>query len=340
MSVNFDLSATKLPALKRSLEGRLQAAIRLHGPTSQTLASAALEVFPESITLLRAKDTNRILYLCPIALKLAKIWQMSAMDIATKITAYLLHIAPINAGSLDFTVQAVPPGWIHLHLTNAGLANWLQCLTQGIDPFPLKEYLLEREGEGQVQQPASVILSKPGIGIAGEKGKQGADKSQDAFHSSKSLFAIQYAHARCCSLLRLAHWDGTITLSALHPELCSPFWHLLAPNPIPWLNAEVFPSPALRFVQPAEWGLISQLVDTLDALSLPPADHRLSEWLKLATALSTAFESFYSACRLWGEVKTETPQLAQARLGLIMATQSVLRLILQDLFGVCAPVEL
>jgi arginyl-tRNA synthetase len=335
--VNFDLSATKLPALKRSLEGRLQAAIRLHGPTSQTLASAALEVFPESITLLRANDTNRILYLCPMGLKLAKIWQMSAMDIATKITAHLLQIAPVNAGRLDFTAQAVPPGWIHLQLTNAGLANWLQCLTQGIGSFPLKEYLLERGGEGPVQQPASVILSKPGIGIAGEKREQEANMSPDNF---KSLFLIQYAHARCCSLLRLAHREGMITLSDPHPELCSPFWHLLAPSPIPWLNAEAFPSPAVRLVHPAEWGLISQLVDTLDALSLPPADQRLTEWLKLATALSAAFESFYSACRLWGEVKTETPQLAQARLGLILATQSVLRLLLQDLFGVCAPMEL
>ncbi|MBD1939856.1 DALR anticodon-binding domain-containing protein [Microcoleus sp. FACHB-68] len=340
MSVNFDLSATNLPAVKRLLEGRLQAAIRLHGTTSQTLASAASEVFPQSITLLRAKDTTRIVYLCPMGLKLAKIWQMSAMDIATKIAADLSQIAAGDAGRLDFTVQAVPPGWIHLQLTNAGLANWLQRLTQGIDSLQLKEYLWQRGGEGEKEQPASIILSKAGIGIAGEKGKHKTDVLQNPVYPSKSLFLVQYAHARCCSLLRLAHLDGTIILSDPHPELCSPFWHLLAPNPIPWLNSEVFPSSPLRLVHPAEWGLISQLVDTLDALSLPPAAHRLTEWLKLATALSTAFESFYSACRLWGEVKTETPQLAQARLGLIKATQSVLRLILQDLFGVSAPVEL
>jgi arginyl-tRNA synthetase len=52
------------------------------------------------------------------------------------------------------------------------------------------------------------------------------------------------------------------------------------------------------------------------------------------------FLTFYSQCRIWGEVKTATPQLAQARLGLILATQPLLHLLLQDLLGVPAPLEL
>ena len=53
-----------------------------------------------------------------------------------------------------------------------------------------------------------------------------------------------------------------------------------------------------------------------------------------------AWEEFFKHCRIWGEVKTKTPKLAQVRLGLVAVTQKLLRSLLQDSLGVCAPMEL
>ncbi|XZN96275.1 MAG: DALR anticodon-binding domain-containing protein [Microcoleus sp.] len=67
---------------------------------------------------------------------------------------------------------------------------------------------------------------------------------------------------------------------------------------------------------------------------------RAIDYFKLANSLSTAFQTFYSQCRIWGEVKRENLKLAQARLGLVLATQSLLRFILEELLNAVAPLEL
>lgn len=110
----------------------------------------------------------------------------------------------------------------------------------------------------------------------------------------------------------------------------------VAPNPIPWLNCDQ----KLRFSHPAERALIAQLVGVVDNFYYPCPSRQTVDWEKAALNLSQAFQTFYSCCRIWGEVKIQTPHLVQARLGLIIITQAVLRLLLQDMFGVWAPLEL
>ncbi|NJS08939.1 MAG: hypothetical protein HC789_00460 [Microcoleus sp. CSU_2_2] len=115
-------------------------------------------------------------------------------------------------------------------------------------------------------------------------------------------------------------------------------WSLSAPNPIPWLDDK-----KLRLVHPAEYNLISQLLTVLDSLAFvfgEYSDERSIDYFKLANSLSAAFQIFYSQCRIWGEVKIETPKLAQARLGLVLVTQSLLRFMLEDLLKAAAPLEL
>ena len=275
-------------------------------------------IFP----LNRAKNSTRVLYVSAIALKLAKTWQQTPQAIAAQLIETLEPLCCPN-----FAVKVVPGGIIELELTDAGLGFWLQRLAQTKLPVP----------ESPILSP--VVC---------------ADR----------LFPIQYSHARCCSLLRMAHRDRLISIAQPDVATAPQIWSLTAPNPIPWLDK----GDQLRLVHPAERNLISQLIAVLDNLApilgnctqekpVPTQNNIVGtrhcrllyhsgatgidiNYLKIANSLSVAFQTFYSQCRIWGEVKIETPKLAQARLGLVLATQSLLRFILEELLSAVAPLEL
>lgn len=254
-----------------------------------------VELTPEKISLHRLLDDLGLFYRCAIAFKLASLWKMPAFEIAAQLVASLAKINLDNSSitCLDFQVELVSPGWIILRLSNRGLATWLQHLSQISSHTPPKSALSPQY--------------------------------------SQNLFPVQYAHARCCSLLRSAHQQNLIQLKNLdcntHP------WQLLEPNPIPWLNDA---QDGLRLVHPTEKFLLEQILDLSDVLS----SHSQLSYVKLALGLTQAFEKFYSNCRIWGEVKTETPDLAQARLGLVALTQALLRSLLCNQLASFAPLEL
>lgn len=278
-------------AFKQLLLGKLQAALGFYYSDSSLLEKQR----DRHIPLYRAKDDNQVLYVSGIALRLSRASNIPALEIATVVSSQLVRqvesssgVPALDAGSYnrtadDFTVQVIPPGWIHLHIREPAIASWLQRLAC------------------MPPEPSNYLTSPPPLG------------------NTSRLFAVQYAHARCCSLVRLADRDGTLTL-----------------EPIPWLNSKE----QLRFCHPTERALIAALVEVLDDLYCPSPSRQMINWEKAALNLSQAFQNFYSCCRIWGEVKIENIHLAQARLGLVMATRSVLRLLLQNLFGICTPLEL
>jgi arginyl-tRNA synthetase len=201
-----------------------------------------------------------------------------------------------------FSVQIVPPGLIYLELTHLFLATWLQSL---------------------------VVTN---VGGDGEMGT-----SKITIQNPSRLFAIQYAHARCYSLALLAHREGLIKLREPIPDISenSALHNLVSTEQIPWLKDHQ----KLRLSHPAEGRLISELVQVIDYLECTDSCDAVN-WEKVALNLSQTFEIFWSQCRIWGKVKISAPELAQARLGLIIATQSVLRCLLVDKLAAVAPLEL
>ena len=260
----------------------------------------------QHISLYQAKGCSRFLYISPIAFHLSKVKKIPALEIANAIALLLDSQVeyccrqPTSVNLVQFTFEVVPPGWIHLEVTQPMLAAWLQNMITY--PPQLQNC---REEDCQLTQT-----------------------------DTHRLFAAQYAHARCCSLLQMAHREKLIILKEL-PETSSAVFLLVTPSPIPWLNDQ-----KLRYFHPAELALISQLLVTVDDFSGFGASRQLKIWEKAALNLSQVFQTFYSCCRIWGEVKMQTLELSQARLGLVMATQINLRLLLQDKLGVPAPVEL
>lgn len=267
----------------------------------------------DEIPLNRSKDSRGVVYISAIALKLAKIWQQTPQVIATKLVETL---KPLCSG--DFVIAVSPSGVIQFELTDIALAVWLQRI--------------------------------PGLSVGTRHCRvpTGIDRSGAYFINVESavsnsaeemLFPIQYSHARCCSLLRMANRDRLIAIGNPNPPATPQIWSLTTPNSIPWLDD----NKKLRLVHPAEYNLISQLLTVLDSLAPVIEQYNNQKpvnYLKLADSLSEAFQTFYSQCRIWGEVKIENPKLAQARLGLILATQSLLRFILEHLLNAVAPLEL
>ncbi|MEH1843298.1 MAG: DALR anticodon-binding domain-containing protein [Nostoc sp.] len=225
-----------------------------------------------------------------------------------------------------FSIQIVPPGLIHFELTHLTLAAWLQNLVFG----SLGEVGEAGKDEDKANNQCPILRLRPSATL-----RTSSVQVPNAQCPIPNLFAVQYAHARCCSLVLLAHREGLIKLKEPVPNTSPAFWSIISPNPLPWLNCDGI----LRLNHPDERRLIGELIQVVDNIDSPDVKGSV-KWEKVALSLSQAFEKFWCNCRIWGEVKITSPELAQARLGLLMATQSVLRFVLEENLGVFAPLEL
>ncbi|WP_234300973.1 DALR anticodon-binding domain-containing protein [Sphaerospermopsis aphanizomenoides] len=243
-----------------------------------------------------------------------------ALEIVQELATYL----SANCGDI-FSSQIISPHWIHLELTDSALGSWLHNLTVDSSGLEGVQEEMGRRGDGEnnISLSTSCLLSPV---------KSHLSPSSSFLRNKQILFfTIQYAHARCCSLLRLAHQEGLIQLI----DNSAGVQCFLSARAIPWLNSDQ----KFRLQQPEEIRLIHQLVKMVDDLIFPDV-HSAVNWEKAGLKLSQAFESFWCHCRIWGEVKMNFWELAQARLGLLIATQVVLRAVLETKLGVLAPVEL
>jgi arginyl-tRNA synthetase len=258
------------------------------------------------IPLHQGRDINRVFYISGVALQLGKSHNAVPWEIANAIASHISN----NCGKA-LLVEIVAPGSIHIELTHGLLAAWLQSVALG-----------------ESQSSLNFIGIKSQLPDKGERIKS---------YNPSRLFSIQYAHARCYSLILLAHREGLIKLKA-PLSASSESWHLgslVVTEALPWLNSDR----QLRLHHPAESRLIMELVKTVDELECAEDAGKVN-WEKVGWDLSQAFEAFWCQCRIWGEVKTNSPELAQARLGLVMATQSVLRILLIVKLRIVAPVDL
>jgi len=243
------------------------------------------------VPLYQGGYNQKIIYLSGVAMRISKSQNSPVMEVGEGIAEHLSQ----NSDSL-FRVKVVPSGEIHIELMDSTLAAWLQNLI-----------VVKRTGD-----LLNIFLHD----------------QLPTLSSSLQVFSIQYAHARCCSLLRLGQQEGLIELERTDINI------FMAVNSTPWLSCEQ----KLIFNHADESFLIYQLVKVVDDLVC--ADSISINWLKAGGNLSQAFERFWGSCRIWGEVKILEPQLAQARLGLLIATQLVLRSVLEEKLGIVAPVEL
>ncbi|MEA5502571.1 glutamate acetyltransferase [Halotia wernerae UHCC 0503] len=294
--MHHSLLVSKYTAIKQLIHSQIINAVSIY-----TYNQKNLYIGNKKIPLYKGRDNSRILYISGIALQVSKSHNQQPMEVANAISSYLSKTC-----SSVFSIQIVPPGWIHLELSPPFVAAWLESLAMGS----------LREGGNTKEQ----------------KSREESLISNVQIHNPARLFAIQYAHARCCSLVLLAHREELIKLKEPLPDTSPAFWSVIFPERIPWLKCDA----KLCLNHPEESRLITELVQVVDDLEC----NDIGSWEKAGLNLSQAWENFWCKCGIWGEVKTSSPDLAQARLGLLMATQSVLRFLLVEKLGVLAQMEL
>ncbi len=155
-----------------------------------------------------------------------------------------------------------------------------------------------------------------------------------------SLDLAIYAHARCCSRLKLAaaeklvrvtaDWllDGAPVKNRLRPASNYIFEHPAEHQLIQTLMA------VLEVIYSDNWQLKCSQVETFNG-------HRRSpNWTKLTIDLAQSWLEFDRRCQILGEIKHQNPQLAIARCGLTAISRRYLQVLLEDYLSVGAVVEL
>ncbi|MGF1587708.1 MAG: hypothetical protein ACFCU7_00420 [Pleurocapsa sp.] len=240
-----------------------------------------------------------IMYSCPIGLDLASAVQMPPPIIIEQIGNLLTSKqANLAAGSeLKLLVETVSSGWINFYLDSEAIAGWLKRS---------QLVIAHQTNPRSYSATAGVLLDCGGN------------------QTSDNLFAVQYIHARCCSLLQLAAREKAIAIQDFD---CSG-WQIIEPQLISWADEEH----NLWLTELSAQNLIYRLLSIVDSFGSNSPD-----WVKLAGNLSLDTAIFLADCRFLGQIKQQCPQKAIARLGLIAFVQYWLQKILVEKLKVAAP---
>jgi hypothetical protein len=170
-----------------------------------------------------------------------------------------------------------------------------------------------------------------------------------------------YAHARCCSLLKLAETSRLVTIT--------PSWQISTPNPVTGngssqeLCQTSYHENQLRaasgsiFTTTVEDRLVHSLMAVLDGISgdylqlndpISEPNHsggfrrhkKQPNWAKLAIDLAHSWLEFYRHCRIFDDLQRQNPHLAVARCGLTAISRRYLQVLLENYLGIKATVEL
>jgi hypothetical protein len=280
---------------------RAEAGIDVKQGANVCLEQATMASTAYGVPIKRVGTTMPIVYVCAIAHRLAT-QPYQAATIATQLAALLQQQLSADPAPLlqSVIVHATAAGFIQFEVGDRAIAAWLDLLLiNALPPQPLPSVASDiSEAERQL------VLQ------------------------SSAIFAVQHAHARCCSLLQLANGEGLIRLERLEDAPC--YWSFSSLAPFPWLTS----IDQLCCNHSVDRGLLGELFDACDCLSDLPQRPTQVSLLRSAQAVAQAFQAFHREHPLWRKADEESA-CTLARLGLLMATQRVLYLLLWHGFALC-----
>jgi arginyl-tRNA synthetase len=272
------------------------------------LTSHPVVMTAEQIPVQRVKRCSDWRYDSAIALRLSSILGEAPRGIAERIVARCQQ-CQVNVTVLEglqhqhaeflkvLQFFSTPSGWVISQWTDQGIGQWLNYLL--LSNFP-------------------VLCSSP---IA-----HPLDVS--TYHASGDIFRIQYTHARCCALLRLAEDAGLLGSAAIRPGPSiqkgdRPSSSLgLGWEPLPWLQ----PDQTLRCQHPAERKLMACYADLLDTVL--DGCLTVAAVMQRAIALTDCVQHFQAECAMIQTLKPAPVAQTQTRLGLVQIAQRLLQAVL------------
>ncbi len=211
-----------------------------------------------------------------------------------------IYTAGLNGSSPDRPAMT-GDGLVYFEISDRALALWLNGL---LSPVAAPEEInaedinaIEDRDSGAPQNFA------------------GPSPTQIPPTEAATLFRIHHAHARCCSLLRIAHGLGVLTLEPLqeHPN----HWQISKPSTIPWLT----PTGELMLNHPSErQGIYTIFRAAVELHREPPLSRRAA--LAIAEDIALAFAQFHRDRPLFAPPASESRRWAQW--GFVLATQRLL----------------
>jgi hypothetical protein len=233
-------------------------------------------------------------YSSPIAHQLSEILQLTPLEICK-----LMHApvkSAVTAPQILLDCWYSDSGYIYFQLTPSAVAFWLNYLA-----------------------------TDPQCGSVGVR-----EHNRETANDLEPALAL-YAHARCCSLLKLASTEKLIA-TADRSQM----------TPADWLTIDSDrghnrppTDRMLIFVHPAEYRLIHAFLDILDGIH----SNKTQRWSKLVLYLAQRWLEFDRDCQTFGDVQRQNPRLATARCGLTSIARTYLRVLLEEYLGTIAPTE-
>ncbi|MBD1912425.1 MULTISPECIES: hypothetical protein [unclassified Leptolyngbya] len=237
----------------------------------------------------RVRRTEAIIYQWAIAPQLSPLLSIPSATIAQKLVDLLTHGSkPLVRSDPGYKLRA---------------EIWVNCRVTVYAHHLIQIEVSDRALASWLQQ----VIALPDLELTPSVFRR-EDSATSNRRSLEGIFPLQAAHARCCSLLRLGEREGLIKIYPADEKSLPQ--RIDWPNPLSWLQEEG----QLRLVHPSERYLLVSGVEVLGDRTFSPSQIHFSE----------RFFAFDAACRILGEIKAHAPQLAQARLGLILFSRHCL----------------
>jgi hypothetical protein len=287
---------------------------------------------------IRQIPTLQYQYVSTIAHQLAPKSSLNPVEICQNLDTQMPAQSTISGSSgLELYCWYNEAGYIYFQLTPVAILTWLNY----IHDLP----------------PIAKLSSLEDLPLADDNSPSIAvgERNAQVRRSNRSIDLAIYAHARCCSLLKLANAEKLVTITGN--------WRMTQPEcllNVSQLHNRPTAVPKCLFEHPAENRLIHALMEVLDGIygdnwqlaSLPTEPneqirseafngHRKSpNWTKLTINLAQSWLEFYRYCQIFGDLQRQNPRLAIARCVLTAISRRYLQVLLDHYLGTKALSEL